>query len=128
MLTVEVCRQTSGAITGLRASGHAGWGPYGKDIVCAAASAIVQTAALAAVRYLGERAHLEAGEGLVALAVTSEPPAGGDGAMAWVKAQAALEAALWGLDEIVKQYPKHVRIVERGEDGGERRDGQHRHG
>lgn len=41
MVTITFLNE-SGKCTGLEASGHAGYGPEGSDIVCAAVSALVQ--------------------------------------------------------------------------------------
>ena len=46
MTTVTIDRLPSGSITAFRSSGHAGYAASGSDIVCAAISAILQTAAL----------------------------------------------------------------------------------
>lgn len=43
-----------GGILGFRVQGHAGFGEYGKDIVCAGVSAITQTAVLGLRELLGQ--------------------------------------------------------------------------
>lgn len=46
MITVQLHRQATGAPWQLTVVGHAQSGPWGQDIVCAAASALVETLAL----------------------------------------------------------------------------------
>lgn len=46
MTTVTLDMLPSGSITAFRSSGHSGYAPSGSDIVCAAISAILQTAVL----------------------------------------------------------------------------------
>lgn len=45
MTSIKVTKQ-NGYITELKATGHAGCGAYGEDIVCAGVSSIIQTAML----------------------------------------------------------------------------------
>ena len=56
MITVTVTRE-SGSPVGFLVSGHANMGEYGEDLVCAAVSAIVQTAILG----ITEVCHISAG-------------------------------------------------------------------
>ena len=56
MITVTVTRE-NGEPVGFRVSGHANMGEYGEDLVCAAVSAIVQTAILG----ITEVCHIQAG-------------------------------------------------------------------
>ncbi|MBQ3668597.1 MAG: ribosomal-processing cysteine protease Prp [Clostridia bacterium] len=45
MTTVTFFKRENGSIEGFRASGHAGFAAYGKDIVCAAISSLTQSTA-----------------------------------------------------------------------------------
>lgn len=56
MITVTVTRENGNPV-GFRVSGHANMGEYGEDLVCAAVSAIVQTAILG----ITEVCHISAG-------------------------------------------------------------------
>ncbi len=56
MTTVTVTRENGNPV-GFRVSGHANMGEYGEDLVCAAVSAIVQTAILG----ITEVCHISAG-------------------------------------------------------------------
>lgn len=46
MIRVTFWRDRDGDLRGFRVTGHAGYGPKGGDIVCAAVSALAQTAVL----------------------------------------------------------------------------------
>ena len=82
----------------LTASGHAGFGRYRKDIVCAAVSALTQTAA-AAARKRGGSAGV--GDGFIEIACEDEG------------FKPVLEAVADGLAMIAAQYPLHVRLKRR---------------
>ena len=56
MITVTVIRENGNPV-GFKVSGHANMGEYGEDLVCAAVSAIVQTAILG----ITEVCHISAG-------------------------------------------------------------------
>ena len=56
MITVTVTRENGNPV-GVHVSGHANMGEYGEDLVCAAVSAIVQTAILG----ITEVCHIQAG-------------------------------------------------------------------
>ncbi|MDD2533346.1 MAG: ribosomal-processing cysteine protease Prp [Eubacteriales bacterium] len=43
MIKVSLAKNNAGLIRKFSAKGHAGYGPYGEDILCAAVSAIAQT-------------------------------------------------------------------------------------
>ncbi len=51
MTFVTVGRDATGFIRSLKASGHTGYAEAGEDIVCAAVSALTQTAAMAVEEY-----------------------------------------------------------------------------
>jgi len=90
----------------LTVSGHGGFADYGDDIVCAAASALVQTAAHGVATHCG------------ALAVVRDDPDGdyilevprGGG----VRAQAVLETAVSGLRAIARRHPDYLAVRSAG--------------
>jgi len=83
-------------------AGHAGFAPHGRDIVCAAASALVQSAAHGITAHCGARATVvDRPGGDYRLDV----PRGGN-----ARAQAVLESALSGLRAIANSYPRHMRV------------------
>jgi len=105
-LIVRCARSPKGAIVKLTVSGHAGFADHGDDIVCAAASALVLTAAHGVTTFCGARA------------VTHDDPSGdyvlevprGGGA----RAQAVLETAVSGLRAIARRHPDHLSVRSAG--------------
>jgi uncharacterized protein len=90
----------------LTVSGHAGFADHGDDIVCAAASALVLTAAHGVAAHCGARVvtHDDPGGDYVL-----EVPRGGG-----VRAQAVLESAVSGLRAIARKHPDHLAVRSAG--------------
>lgn len=105
MVEVTVERDAAGAITGFRASGHAGAGPRGSDIVCAAVSALVQAAALGLQERVGAPVGLEAADGRFACRLGPDVPP-----ETRARAQDILETMCLGLREIAAQEPRRLRL------------------
>ncbi len=97
--------QKDGKITGFLANGHALYDDPGKDIVCAAVTAVLITAgnALQSVAHVKVREEAETGHMQV---VMDEEPQGERA----IQAQAILVAARAGLRDIQRQYPDFVRV------------------
>jgi uncharacterized protein len=96
-----VYQRQHGAIVALRVAGHAGFAALGQDIVCAAASALVLSAAH------GLRAY-----GKVSPSISDTPsqyrvdvPDGGN-----ALAQAILETTVSGLESVAASYPGYLRV------------------
>lgn len=88
---------------GLRARGHAGYAPHGRDIVCAAASVLLDTYACAA-RGMQARLRLRQAPGCMEIAVCDLP-------RKHRRELAAVRAAvLQGLARVAMTYPDHVRL------------------
>ena len=62
MITVTVLREKGNPV-GFTIAGHAGCGAYGEDLVCAAVSAVVQTAVLGITEGLKLKAGFSVSEG-----------------------------------------------------------------
>lgn len=103
MITVSITRNRRGYMSALEVSGHAGWGMYGEDIVCAGVSALVQGAVLGLEDYLGIRPGVTMGPGYLRCLLK-------DADAARVETRAIMETMLLGLGEISRQYPEEVRI------------------
>lgn len=103
MITVDVYRAEDGSIRGFRAKGHAGYAEHGADIVCAAVSAITQTAALGLLEHLKTPVKLKQAPGLLECWLSSSERASGG-------AQAVLETMLLGLAEVQRQHPERIRL------------------
>lgn len=87
-------------------SGHAGFADRGDDIVCAAASALVLTAAHGVATYCG--AHVVTHDDPDGDYVLEVPRGGG------VRAQAVLESAVAGLRAIARSHPGHLAVRSAG--------------
>src|SRR5471032_969825 len=106
-LIVRCERSPRGTIVRLTVSGHAGFADHGNDIVCAAASALVLTAAHGVVTFCGS-----------ARATTHDDPSGdyvldvprGGNA----RAQAVLESTVSGLRAIARRHPDHLAVRSAG--------------
>ena len=90
-------------MVGLEVSGHAGFAEAGRDIVCAAVSALVFSAAEGLRAYCKVKTSVED----AATAYKLRVPAGGD-----ERAQAVLETAVSGLHAIAVSYPRHLLVEE----------------
>jgi len=100
-LTIAV-RRSAGRIVDITVSGHAGFAPRGHDIVCAAASALVLSAAHGIAAHCKSPATVkDDGDGDYHLHI----PRGGN-----ASAQAVLESAVSGLRAISRSYPGSLRI------------------
>jgi uncharacterized protein YsxB (DUF464 family) len=102
VVTVTFRRDSRNRLSSVFAEGHAGWADPGEDVVCAAASAILQAAWLG----LAEHAGID---------VEGERT-GGRLAMRWPEAArdrddvaAIVATAQLAIVQIASQYPKHVR-------------------
>jgi uncharacterized protein YsxB (DUF464 family) len=102
VVTVTFRRDSRNRLSSVFAEGHAGWADPGEDVVCAAASAILQAA------WLGLAEHARVG-------VEGERT-GGRLAMRWPEAArdradvaAIVATAELAIIQIASQYPKHVR-------------------
>ena len=95
---------------GFEASGHAGYAAYGRDIVCAAVSAILETAlgGLEEVAGAGLRSRRNDQEGYLMAMVsrTLDESARHD-------ASVLIGAAMKGVQAISQQYPGFVRAIKR---------------
>jgi len=104
MITVEVFRGADGRIRGFRAQGHAGYGEYGNDIVCAAVSAITQAAVLGLLRHLELPVRLKQADGYLECLLSDDERSQGQAA------QSVLATMVLGLQEVQRQYPERVRV------------------
>lgn len=104
MITVIVIRERQAAV-GFRVSGHANMGEYGEDLVCAAVSAIVQTAILGISEVCNIQAGVSIEEGqttcILEKGVTDEEQA---------KASIVFDTMLLGLKSIQTAYPKTLKF------------------
>ena len=101
MLDVTFYRDSRDRLSCIFACGHAGWADRGEDLVCAAASAILQTAQLGLQEHA--RVQLEVRQGAGELSLRWPEPAR-DGAAVI----AIVRTAELSIIALAKQYPEHV--------------------
>lgn len=100
-MTEVVFFRRRGQLIGFEATGHSGYAEEGSDIVCAAVSAVTQTAAIQAEDVLCMQDAVTVDETGATLRVC-----GDDGGAPW---HSALEAMRIFLSELAAQYPEHVK-------------------
>ncbi len=111
MLEVVFYRDAHKRLSSIVARGHAQGGRYGKDIVCAAASAVLQAAWLGLEEHAGLRLDACSAPGTFSL---RWPARSRDNAAV----KAIVATAELAVREIARQYPKHVRVGRRTEKAG----------
>jgi uncharacterized protein YsxB (DUF464 family) len=104
MITVTVTRE-NGDPVGFTVTGHANMGEYGEDIVCAAVSAIVQTAILGITEVCHVQAGVSVEEGRThcILSKDTDPDA-------IRRASVVIETMIAGLQSIQATYPKTLKF------------------
>jgi uncharacterized protein YsxB (DUF464 family) len=103
-LTVRFVADLDGRIAAVDADGHAGWAAAGNDIVCAAVSAILQTAWVGLTDHAGVEVHGERNPGRLAMHWSAAAAARED-------VRAIVGAARLGIEAVAAQYPERVRLV-----------------
>lgn len=105
MVKVKIFRDAKGDMVGFEIKGHANAGAHGEDVVCAAISALTQTALLGVGKYLGRKVEYHVLRGDFSMRLLSAPDE---------LTNAIFETMLLGLNEIENINPKCVRILEHG--------------
>ncbi|GMO40409.1 MAG: hypothetical protein Pg6C_01220 [Treponemataceae bacterium] len=114
MIFAELERRGGGSFA-VRAAGHAGYGSRGGDIVCAAVTILLRTAAETLETSEGIMVTpLEVAEGL--LAFTAECAGGADARTA-ERLTTAGDFLAAGLGSLAREFPGCVKFTERGEAG-----------
>ncbi len=94
---------------GFRALGHTGYAAHGSDIVCAAVSALTQTAALGLTEVLGIDCLVQVDESKGSLlCLLPQGLTTGD----WTQSQLVLNILYQGLLATEMEYGKHVSVKE----------------
>ena len=102
MIRVRIERDSTGRIQGFEAKGHAGAGPRGNDIVCAAVSVLTDSVFLGLDRHLKREMEWDADSGDISVRLKEEPDE---------LTEAILATLVLGLTEIQKIYPDRLRIL-----------------
>lgn len=98
MITITLVHDKEHRITGFRATGHSGYSEEGSDIVCAAVSALAQTALLGLMKYAPGQVEYQVDDGLLSVDISGDSPQG----------QVILETMVLGFEQIVQQYGQYV--------------------
>ena len=87
-------------------AGHAGYAPSGSDIVCAAVSALAQSAYLALKHYgVASGCYQNDKAGIFAVVIIESEPA------KRALAETAVTQMRLGIEEIAKQFPQYLRFI-----------------
>lgn len=94
-----------GGYSSIEISGHAGYDEYGKDIVCAAISALAQTMALGLEKVVGIKVKIKKKDGYFLLKVPK-----GLSAEKADKANIVIETFILGIEDISESYPSNIQV------------------
>ncbi|GAC1424566.1 MAG: hypothetical protein NVSMB64_31980 [Candidatus Velthaea sp.] len=109
MLEVKFRRDSRQRLSSVFAAGHADAGVAGEDIVCAAASAILQAAELGLAAYAKlDTSHVTRADGEMAFHIVPAARERADVKAIVATAELAIEKLAW-------QFPAHVRFVREAE-------------
>ena len=104
---VTFIRRADGTLTGYRAQGHTGYAEAGRDIVCAAVSALTQSTLNGLRSVLKAPVMFDIDDRSATLEAELTPEATGEQVK---QAQLLLVTLLEGLQAIERSYPRNVRI------------------
>lgn len=112
MLEITIYFSEPGTIASLEAIGHAGFLEKGSDIVCAGASAIIQTAVAGLDELLNVDFGMEQEDGYLYFTLPDMRDE-----VTESRAQLILGTMILGLRRIMQKYPENVNIIETFIDG-----------
>lgn len=101
MVTVTFYRDSRNRLSSVFAKGHAGWAESGRDVVCAAVSAILQAACAGLQEHVKLDVGMRRGDGELSFSL---PESARDDAAA----TAIVRTAEISIEQIAKQHPKSV--------------------
>ncbi|MCG0275542.1 MAG: ribosomal-processing cysteine protease Prp [Thermosediminibacteraceae bacterium] len=108
MIKITVILDADGRVRGLLIKGHAGYDEYGRDIVCAAVSALTETAVLGIEEVAGIKISPIKKEGYFYLTLPEDASE-----EKLYKADVILDTMVLGLKDIARTYPAHVKFETR---------------
>jgi uncharacterized protein YsxB (DUF464 family) len=103
LINIKVYRKREGTVC-IRVRGHGG-GKKGEDIVCAAVSAITQTALAGLLYYAENIINWQMDEGFLDISISGGPDDELDPAV-----ETILRTMVLGLKGVLSEYPKVVRL------------------
>ena len=104
MTKIEIIKNGD-LVVGFCAVGHADFGTRGTDIVCAAASAIIQTAALGIIKVIGINATVTRADGKFTLVLPE-----GLCAKKQLDSRVIFDTMVCGIRDLEKQFPKNIKL------------------
>ena len=106
--TVTFLKRFDGALIGYRACGHSGYAEEGKDIVCAAISALTQSTLNGLKNILKAPVMFDQDDDGAFIEAILTPEATNEQVQ---QAQLLLQTLLEGLQAIQRSYPRNLRII-----------------
>jgi len=103
LIRVEVFRSADSLLRGFCVKGHAGYAPDGEDIVCSAVSSLTLAAAMGLSQVAGMIVEGGQKNGRLECRLLESPNE---------KSEMILATMLLGLQEIYRQYPKFIQIID----------------
>ena len=110
MIKVQTNRNAHGCIRSITVTGHAHYGEYGQDIVCAGVSALVQMIPIALVRILRTPVRFIQQSGRMWIRIPEMCETDSQ------KTAFLLEAVMSTIKEMQRTYEGFIEIVEKGRD------------
>ena len=107
MTVITVCYR-DGRIAGFKAKGHSGYAERGEDIVCAAISALTQTAYLGITELVKAEVEFSVSDGGLRLMLPSSL-----GEEKREQAELVLGTMLLGLRSVEEKYSDYLKIIKR---------------
>lgn len=107
MIKVNICRDKAGNIKKFVVKGHAGFAENGKDIVCAAVSAVAYTTVGSLQDLIGIKDFFEERDGFMTCSIHMDisPEKKHDAGIIMATAEI-------GFKQIELAYPKHVKVMD----------------
>ncbi|MBP5426622.1 MAG: ribosomal-processing cysteine protease Prp [Clostridiales bacterium] len=107
MININIVEDEFGFVRGFEISGHSGYAPMGKDIVCAAVSALAYTA-VGAIEDMCDKPLWESSDGYMKCIITDDIVNKNKDI-----AKTILDTIVIGFKQIELSYGKYVRVVRR---------------
>lgn len=105
MITITAVKDSDEKFVRLKVFGHAEFADYGRDIVCAGVSALIETCIIGLENIGKFKPHVIKKDGYVLLEIPK-----GVSAYEREKADIIVETILLGLKDISKSYPQYVQV------------------
>lgn len=106
MICIRVETDIGRKIIGFSVRGHAAYAPHGEDIVCAAVSAITQTAVIGLQKYFAQLLEVNQASGDLSV-IIAENLSHREREIA----DAILNTMYWGLKSMEQDYKKYVKVI-----------------